>query len=168
MIDLSLRPSLFCSPEEGFFWGRGDTEDPGWGLHRPEPDGQLLSINTLSQRLWKSRIISKHLRLKGIVACDWLICSVLFWRQSTDWVLWHFQYETTDKHLSPDGQYVPRVLFVGKSSTCSHLMALSLTLHWTSQAVTLHFLCVLSVLLVEELMKYSLTLYTMRMLKSAS
>lgn len=25
------------------------------------------------------------------------------------------QYETTDKHLSPDGQYVPRILFVGKS-----------------------------------------------------
>lgn len=25
------------------------------------------------------------------------------------------QYETTDKHLSPDGQYVPRVIFVGKS-----------------------------------------------------
>lgn len=25
-----------------------------------------------------------------------------------------FQYETTDKHLSPDGQYVPRIIFVGK------------------------------------------------------
>lgn len=24
------------------------------------------------------------------------------------------QYETTDKHLSPDGQYVPRIIFVGE------------------------------------------------------
>lgn len=30
-------------------------------------------------------------------------------------LLSHPQYETTDKHLSPDGQYVPRLLFVGKS-----------------------------------------------------
>ncbi|OBS70093.1 hypothetical protein A6R68_01368 [Neotoma lepida] len=28
-------------------------------------------------------------------------------------VLLNLVYETTDKHLSPDGQYVPRVLFVG-------------------------------------------------------
>lgn len=28
--------------------------------------------------------------------------------------LLHYQYETTDKHLSPDGQYVPRIIFVGK------------------------------------------------------
>ncbi|KTG02486.1 hypothetical protein cypCar_00002045, partial [Cyprinus carpio] len=27
------------------------------------------------------------------------------------------QYETTDKHLSPDGQYVPRILFVDPSMT---------------------------------------------------
>lgn len=30
-------------------------------------------------------------------------------------VLFPSQYETTDKHLSPDGQYVPRIIFVGKS-----------------------------------------------------
>lgn len=29
--------------------------------------------------------------------------------------LLHQQYETTDKHLSPDGQYVPRIIFVGKN-----------------------------------------------------
>lgn len=36
--------------------------------------------------------------------------------QPKNWQIFsHFQYETTDKHLSPDGQYVPRILFVGKS-----------------------------------------------------
>lgn len=38
----------------------------------------------------------------------WYVCwSSLFFS--------HLQYETTDKHLSPDGQYVPRIIFVGKS-----------------------------------------------------
>lgn len=30
--------------------------------------------------------------------------------------LLHYQYETIDKHLTPDGQYVPRILFVGKNT----------------------------------------------------
>ncbi|KAL4629644.1 hypothetical protein GN956_G17059 [Arapaima gigas] len=33
-----------------------------------------------------------------------------------DFILLNLVFETTDKHLSPDGQYVPRILFVGKSS----------------------------------------------------
>nr|XP_020637108.1 anterior gradient protein 2 homolog [Pogona vitticeps]XP_020637118.1 anterior gradient protein 2 homolog [Pogona vitticeps] len=32
-------------------------------------------------------------------------------------VLLNLVYETTDKHLSPDGQYVPRILFVDPSLT---------------------------------------------------
>uniref|UniRef100_A0A674IB42 Anterior gradient 2, protein disulphide isomerase family member n=1 Tax=Terrapene triunguis TaxID=2587831 RepID=A0A674IB42_9SAUR len=32
-------------------------------------------------------------------------------------VLLNLVYETTDKHLSPDGQYVPRVLFIDPSLT---------------------------------------------------
>ena len=32
-------------------------------------------------------------------------------------VLINLVYETTDKHLSPDGQYVPRILFVDPSLT---------------------------------------------------
>lgn len=28
--------------------------------------------------------------------------------------LFFFKYETTDKNLSPDGQYVPRILFIGE------------------------------------------------------
>lgn len=35
--------------------------------------------------------------------------------ESCDLFLLHQQYETTDKHLSPDGQYVPRIIFVGEN-----------------------------------------------------
>ncbi|XP_036371638.1 anterior gradient protein 2 homolog [Megalops cyprinoides] len=34
-----------------------------------------------------------------------------------DFILLNLVYETTDKHLSPDGQYVPRILFVDPSLT---------------------------------------------------
>ncbi|XP_048882988.1 anterior gradient protein 2 homolog [Brienomyrus brachyistius] len=34
-----------------------------------------------------------------------------------DFILLNLMYETTDKHLSPDGQYVPRVLFVDPTLT---------------------------------------------------
>ncbi|KAK1804936.1 hypothetical protein P4O66_019306 [Electrophorus voltai] len=34
-----------------------------------------------------------------------------------DFILLNLVYETTDKHLSPDGQYVPRILFVDPSMT---------------------------------------------------
>ncbi|XP_062385307.1 anterior gradient protein 2 homolog [Sardina pilchardus] len=34
-----------------------------------------------------------------------------------DFILLNLVYETTDKHLSPDGQYVPRIIFVDPSMT---------------------------------------------------
>ncbi|XP_067281807.1 anterior gradient protein 2 homolog [Pseudorasbora parva] len=34
-----------------------------------------------------------------------------------EFVILNLVYETTDKHLSPDGQYVPRILFVDPSMT---------------------------------------------------
>ncbi|XP_076863889.1 anterior gradient protein 2 homolog [Brachyhypopomus gauderio] len=34
-----------------------------------------------------------------------------------DFIILNLVYETTDKHLSPDGQYVPRILFVDPSMT---------------------------------------------------
>ncbi|XP_006636103.1 anterior gradient protein 2 homolog [Lepisosteus oculatus] len=34
-----------------------------------------------------------------------------------DFILLNLVYETTDKHLSPDGQYVPRIIFVDPSLT---------------------------------------------------
>ncbi|XP_029975886.1 anterior gradient protein 2 homolog [Salarias fasciatus] len=34
-----------------------------------------------------------------------------------DFVILNLMYETTDKHLSPDGQYVPRIIFVDPSMT---------------------------------------------------
>ncbi|XP_017292929.1 anterior gradient protein 2 homolog [Kryptolebias marmoratus] len=34
-----------------------------------------------------------------------------------DFIVLNLVYETTDKHLSPDGQYVPRIIFVDPSMT---------------------------------------------------
>uniref|UniRef100_A0AAQ4PVZ9 Anterior gradient 1 n=1 Tax=Gasterosteus aculeatus aculeatus TaxID=481459 RepID=A0AAQ4PVZ9_GASAC len=34
-----------------------------------------------------------------------------------DFVVLNLMYETTDKHLSPDGQYVPRIIFVDPAMT---------------------------------------------------
>ncbi|TNN45552.1 Anterior gradient protein 2 [Liparis tanakae] len=34
-----------------------------------------------------------------------------------DFIVLNLMYETTDKHLSPDGQYVPRVIFVDPTMT---------------------------------------------------
>ncbi|XP_031441876.1 anterior gradient protein 2 homolog [Clupea harengus] len=34
-----------------------------------------------------------------------------------DFIVLNLMYETTDKHLSPDGQYVPRIIFVDPSMT---------------------------------------------------
>ncbi|XP_041097331.1 anterior gradient protein 2 homolog [Polyodon spathula] len=34
-----------------------------------------------------------------------------------DFIVLNLVYETTDKHLSPDGQYVPRIIFVDPSLT---------------------------------------------------
>ncbi|XP_029369641.1 anterior gradient protein 2 homolog [Echeneis naucrates] len=34
-----------------------------------------------------------------------------------DFVILNLVYETTDKHLSPDGQYVPRIIFVDPTMT---------------------------------------------------
>ncbi|KAM6958711.1 anterior gradient protein 2 homolog [Aplochiton taeniatus] len=34
-----------------------------------------------------------------------------------DYIVLNLMYETTDKHLSPDGQYVPRIIFVDPSMT---------------------------------------------------
>ncbi|TNM93094.1 hypothetical protein fugu_018496 [Takifugu bimaculatus] len=34
-----------------------------------------------------------------------------------EFIVLNLVYETTDKHLSPDGQYVPRIIFVDPSMT---------------------------------------------------
>ncbi|XP_068455250.1 anterior gradient protein 2 homolog [Clinocottus analis] len=34
-----------------------------------------------------------------------------------DFIVLNLMYETTDKHLSPDGQYVPRIIFVDPTMT---------------------------------------------------
>ncbi|XP_019724332.1 anterior gradient protein 2 homolog isoform X1 [Hippocampus comes] len=91
----------------------------GWG-------DQLIWAQTYEQALYWARSRNKplmvlfHLEdcphsqaLKKVFAEDDELQKVL----DEDFVLLNLMYETTDKHLSPDGQYVPRILFVDPSMT---------------------------------------------------
>ncbi|KAM9307424.1 anterior gradient protein 2 homolog [Pholidichthys leucotaenia] len=91
----------------------------GWG-------DQLIWAQTYEEGLYWSRSRNKpllvlfHLEecphsqaLKKIFSDDYEIQKTL----DEDFIVLNLVYETTDKHLSPDGQYVPRVLFVDPSMT---------------------------------------------------
>ncbi|XP_042332686.1 anterior gradient protein 2 homolog [Sceloporus undulatus] len=90
----------------------------GWG-------DQLIWTQTYEEALYKSKTNNKpimvihHLEdcphsqaLKKVFAEDKEIQKL-----AEKFILLNLVYETTDKHLSPDGQYVPRVLFVDPSLT---------------------------------------------------
>lgn len=91
----------------------------GWG-------DQLLWAQTYEEALYMSRSTNKplmvifHLEdcphskaLKKAFAENLEIQKGM----DNDFVVLNLMYETTDKHLSPDGQYVPRVIFVDPSMT---------------------------------------------------
>ncbi|KAM9838634.1 anterior gradient protein 2 homolog [Aulostomus maculatus] len=91
----------------------------GWG-------DQLIWAQTYEEALYWSRSRNKplmvlfhledcphSLALKKVFAEDNEIQRVL----DEDFIILNLMYETTDKHLSPDGQYVPRIIFVDPSMT---------------------------------------------------
>lgn len=91
----------------------------GWG-------DQLIWAQTYEEGLYWSRSRNKplmvlfHLEdcphsqaLKKVFAESTEIQRVL----DEDFIILNLMYETTDKHLSPDGQYVPRIIFVDPSMT---------------------------------------------------
>uniref|UniRef100_A0A3B4FZH7 Anterior gradient 2, protein disulphide isomerase family member n=1 Tax=Pundamilia nyererei TaxID=303518 RepID=A0A3B4FZH7_9CICH len=91
----------------------------GWG-------DQLIWAQTYEEGLYWSRSKNKpllvifHLEdcphsqaLKKVFSEDNEVQKVL----DEDFIVLNLVYETTDKHLSPDGQYVPRLLFVDPSMT---------------------------------------------------
>ncbi|KAG7281745.1 hypothetical protein CRUP_028059 [Coryphaenoides rupestris] len=91
----------------------------GWG-------DQLIWAQTYEEALYWSRLRNKplmvifHLEdcphsasMKKAFAEDKEIQKIV----DEDFVILNLMYETTDKHLSPDGQYVPRILFVDPSMT---------------------------------------------------
>ncbi|XP_008279157.1 anterior gradient protein 2 homolog [Stegastes partitus] len=91
----------------------------GWG-------DQLIWAQTYEEGLYWSRSRNKplmvlfHLEdcphsqaLKKVFSEDNEIQRTL----DEDFIVLNLVYETTDKHLSPDGQYVPRILFVDPSMT---------------------------------------------------
>ncbi|XP_061597115.1 anterior gradient protein 2 homolog [Cololabis saira] len=91
----------------------------GWG-------DQLIWAQTYEEGLYWSRSRNKPLMVlfhledcphsqafKKVFADDDKIQKIL----DEDFIVLNLMYETTDKHLSPDGQYVPRILFVDPSMT---------------------------------------------------
>nr|CAG5958718.1 unnamed protein product [Menidia menidia] len=91
----------------------------GWG-------DQLIWAQTYEEALFWSRSRNKplvvlfHLEdcphsqaLKKMFSEDDQLQKIL----DEDFIVLNLVYETTDKHLSPDGQYVPRILFVDPSMT---------------------------------------------------
>nr|XP_046274574.1 anterior gradient protein 2 homolog [Scatophagus argus] len=91
----------------------------GWG-------DQLIWAQTYEEALYWSRSRNKplmvifHLEdcphsqaLKKVISDDDETQKVL----DEDFIVLNLVYETTDKHLSPDGQYVPRIIFVDPSMT---------------------------------------------------
>ncbi|XP_039858668.1 anterior gradient protein 2 homolog [Simochromis diagramma] len=91
----------------------------GWG-------DQLIWAQTYEEGLYWSRSKNKpllvifHLEdcphsqaLKKVFSEDNEVQKIL----DEDFIVLNLVYETTDKHLSPDGQYVPRLLFVDPSMT---------------------------------------------------
>ncbi|KAM6974459.1 anterior gradient protein 2 homolog [Tautogolabrus adspersus] len=91
----------------------------GWG-------DQLIWAQTYEEALYWSRSRNKpllvvfHLEdcphsqaMKKVVANNYEIQKVL----DEDFIVLNLVYETTDKNLTPDGQYVPRFLFVDPSMT---------------------------------------------------
>ncbi|XP_010744303.1 anterior gradient protein 2 homolog [Larimichthys crocea] len=91
----------------------------GWG-------DQLIWAQTYEEGLYWSRSKNKPLMvifhlpdcphsqsLKKAMADDVEIQRTL----DEEFIVLNLMYETTDKHLSPDGQYVPRILFVDPSMT---------------------------------------------------
>ncbi|KAF6737780.1 Anterior gradient-like protein 2 [Oryzias melastigma] len=91
----------------------------GWG-------DQLLWAQTYEEALYWSRSRNKPLMVlfhledcphsqafKKVFSEDDKVQKML----DEDFIVLNLMYETTDKHLSPDGQYVPRILFVDPSMT---------------------------------------------------
>uniref|UniRef100_UPI0037E708D6 anterior gradient protein 2 homolog n=1 Tax=Semicossyphus pulcher TaxID=241346 RepID=UPI0037E708D6 len=87
---------------------------------------QLMWAQTYEEALYWSRLKNKplmvifHLEncsfssaLKKVIANNDQIQKSM----DEDFIVLNLMYETTDKHLTPDGQYVPRIIFVDPSMT---------------------------------------------------
>uniref|UniRef100_A0A5F9C4P1 Anterior gradient 2, protein disulphide isomerase family member n=1 Tax=Oryctolagus cuniculus TaxID=9986 RepID=A0A5F9C4P1_RABIT len=90
----------------------------GWG-------DQLIWTQTYEEALYKSKTSNKPLMIiHHLDECPHSQALKKVFAENKDiqklaeqFVLLNLVYETTDKHLSPDGQYVPRIMFVDPSLT---------------------------------------------------
>ncbi|XP_069065723.1 anterior gradient protein 2 homolog [Pleurodeles waltl] len=90
----------------------------GWGDH-------LYWIQTYEEALHKSQISNKPVMIiHHLEDCKHsqavkkvFVESQEAMKLAEDFILINLTYETTDKNMSPDGQYVPRIMFVDPSMT---------------------------------------------------
>lgn len=89
----------------------------GWG-------DQLIWAQTYEEALYKAKTSNKPLMvIFHLEDCPHSLDLLKAFANSTKlqsladkhFILLNLVFETTDKHLSPDGQYVPRILFVDPS-----------------------------------------------------
>ncbi|XP_020781570.1 LOW QUALITY PROTEIN: anterior gradient protein 2 homolog [Boleophthalmus pectinirostris] len=79
--------------EEGLFWSRS----------RNKPLMVIFHLEDCPHSQALKKIFSEDDEIQKMLDEDFIVLNLV--------------YETTDKHLSPDGQYVPRVVFVDPSMT---------------------------------------------------
>nr|CAI9699446.1 unnamed protein product [Rangifer tarandus platyrhynchus] len=105
-----------------------DTKDPQLKLPQTLSRGwgdQLIWTQTYEEALYKSKTSNKPLMIiHHLDECPHSQALKKAFAENKEiqklaeqFVLLNLVYETTDKHLSPDGQYVPRILFVDPSLT---------------------------------------------------
>ncbi|KAJ8273866.1 hypothetical protein GJAV_G00106380 [Gymnothorax javanicus] len=91
----------------------------GWG-------DQLIWAQTYEEALYKAKVSNKPLMvIFHLEHCPHSLALKKEFANSKEiqrmadeeFIILNLVYETTDKHLSPDGQYVPRVIFVDPSMT---------------------------------------------------
>uniref|UniRef100_A0A8C0CNG4 Anterior gradient 2, protein disulphide isomerase family member n=2 Tax=Balaenoptera TaxID=9766 RepID=A0A8C0CNG4_BALMU len=90
----------------------------GWG-------DQLIWTQTYEEALYKSKTSNKPLMIiHHLDECPHSQALKKTFAENKEiqklaeqFVLLNLVYETTDKHLSPDGQYVPRIMFIDPSLT---------------------------------------------------
>ncbi|XP_037549621.1 anterior gradient protein 2 homolog [Nematolebias whitei] len=84
-------------------WAQTYEEALYWSRSRNKPLLVLFHLEDCPHSQALKKVFSENNELQKILDEDFIVLNLM--------------YETTDKHLSPDGQYVPRIIFVDPSMT---------------------------------------------------
>ncbi|KAM3833862.1 anterior gradient protein 2 homolog [Diretmus argenteus] len=84
-------------------WAQTYEEALYWARSRNKPLMVIFHLEDCPHSLGMKKAFAEDKEIQRILDEDFIVLNLI--------------YETTDKHLSPDGQYVPRILFVDPSMT---------------------------------------------------